>query len=60
MAKDLETWERGWKELCDEAKIRGRYSGVSTTALEVPYDLWNRILAYPDKPSELNKIIDYD
>jgi hypothetical protein len=50
-AMTLKEWQRGWDELWDEARLRGRYS-TATTYAAVPLDLWERMRAYPVKPQE--------
>lgn len=51
----LEQWQRGWDALVLEAKLRGSFVGLSTNNLAVPRDLWDRMAAYPPKPTSLPK-----
>jgi len=51
----LEQWQRGWDALVLEAKLRGSFVGLSTNNLAVPRDLWDRMVAYPPKPTSLPK-----
>ncbi len=45
-----EEWWRGWSLLVREAERVGWYEGAATSYRCVPWDLWQRMLAYPPKP----------